>query len=115
VPKLTAKFIESEVQYPARGQLLLRDNELTGFGLRVTPRCMSYIVECRVNGTPKRVTLCRYDEMTPEDARKKAKALLAGMAVHKAAPSTVPTLGEVLAKYLQNSCGKHNQELHVSA
>ncbi len=38
--------------------------------------------------------------MSPEEARKRAKAVLAGMAVRKAPPSAAPTLGEVLEKYL---------------
>ena len=86
MPKLTAKFIksESEAQFPERGQLILRDDELKGFGLRITPRCMSYIVEGRVNGSPKRVTLARYEEMSPDEARKKARVVLANMASSEA-------------------------------
>ena len=75
MPKLTAKFIESEVTFPLQGQVILRDDDLKGFGLRVTPNCMAYIVESRVDGKVRRRTIARFDDLSPEDARKEARKL----------------------------------------
>jgi hypothetical protein len=52
---------------------------LPGLGLRVTPKS----VEGRVNGTFRRVALCKERQLTPSDARKKAVKVLATMASGK--------------------------------
>jgi hypothetical protein len=57
MPRLTAKFIETEVQRPEVGQLIIRDDELKGFGLRITKHCMSFIAERKLHGKACRVTL----------------------------------------------------------
>jgi hypothetical protein len=67
--KISAKFIETELRSPATGQLIIRDDELKGFGIRVTKNRVSFIAECRVNGQVRRVTLGKYGKMTPEHAR----------------------------------------------
>jgi hypothetical protein len=73
VPKLTAKFIENEVQFPAQGQVILRDDDLKGFGLRVSPNCISYIVECRVDGKVKRPLSVGMDSSRLKKQEKKLR------------------------------------------
>lgn len=99
MPKLTAKFIENEVQFPAQGQVILRDDDLKGFGLRVSPNCISYIVECRVDGKVKRTTLGRHGFITAEEARKEAQKMLTGIAFAKHSVSIV-TLNQILEEFL---------------
>lgn len=107
MPKLTLKFIESKIQPPERGQIIYRDDLLRGFALRVTPGSMSYVVECRVNGISRRITIGPHGPLTPELARKEAQKLLALMTTgrdpvleaEKERLATV-TLAEVLDKYL---------------
>ena len=82
MPKLTKMFISS-IKPPNKGQVIYRDSLLPGLGLRVTPKSMSYVVEGRVNGTFRRVTLCKERQLTPSDARKKAMKVLAAMASGK--------------------------------
>jgi len=82
MPKLTKMFI-SNIKPPEKGQVIYRDSALQGLGLRVTPKSMSYIVEGRVNGTFRRVTLGKEWQLTPTDARKKAVKVLATMASGK--------------------------------
>ncbi|HEY9778280.1 MAG TPA: integrase arm-type DNA-binding domain-containing protein [Planktothrix sp.] len=65
---------------PEKGQLIVRDDELTGFGVRFTPKSASYIVECRLNGINKRLTVGKTDRMTLEEARAKGRELLSKMA-----------------------------------
>jgi len=105
--KLTRKLIESEVAIPASGQIIYRDDDLRGFALRVTPRSKSYIVERKVNGKTRRITVARYEEMSIEQARAKARIVLLELdAAKKAKPSRCVrsdrdiTLREVIEKYL---------------
>jgi integrase len=102
MPKITAKFIEGGITFPASGQLFIRDDELKGFGLRVTKRRISFVVECRVGGKFRRITLGQFGKITPDEARKKARQLLSGAVAIKA---TVPkidvvTLNDVFQKVL---------------
>lgn len=50
MPKLTKEFIESEIQLPVAGQVFYRDDDISGFAVRATPKSKSYILEKRVNG-----------------------------------------------------------------
>src|SRR5271168_4239760 len=103
MPRLSARFIETEIQHPERGQRIIRDDELRGFGIRVTKNCISYIVERKIDGKTRRITLGRYKFMTPEVARHKAQALLLnGGFLHAADRSQRSvTLQEVLERFLE--------------
>lgn len=58
-------------------QVFYRDDQLLGFGLRVTSGgAKSYFVEKRVNGKNKRITIGKHGQITPEQARKEAQKLL---------------------------------------
>ena len=60
--------------------LFLRDDRQVGFGLRVTPKgAKSFIAEGRVNGRMRRFTIGSAGRFTVNEARGRAKALLAGM------------------------------------
>ncbi len=104
--KLTQKLVDSVV-LPRQKCVILRDTELKGFGLRVSPNSRSYVVEARVNGKSKRLTVGRADLLSVEEARNKAIAMLAQMTTgtdpqeenRKLEASTI-TLGEVLDHYL---------------
>ncbi|MBC8000589.1 MAG: integrase family protein [Leptolyngbya sp.] len=82
MPKLTKMFI-SNIQPPEKGQVIYRDSILQGLGLRVTPKSMSYIVEGRVNGSFRRISLGKERQLTPTNARKKAMKVLSTMASGK--------------------------------
>jgi YD repeat-containing protein len=79
MPKLTRKFIDKNVHNPLTGQVLYRDSELIGFGLRATRGSKSFIVECKVNGINRRVTIGRYGVLPLEEARKRARIVLLSM------------------------------------
>jgi integrase len=78
MPKLTQKFVNT-VLHPDKGQLILRDTVLAGFGLRVTPGSKTYVVEARVHGVARRITLGKDGVLTPATARKKARRMQAMM------------------------------------
>jgi integrase len=100
--RLTRTFVETQV-CPARGQIIIRDTDIKGLGLRLTPNCKSFIVERRVNGTQHRVTLGQFPSISVEVARKEAQRILTDMAAGidpTIPPLKPPTLAEVLDRYL---------------
>ena len=121
MPKLTKTFV-SNAKPPDKGQIIYRDTAFVGLGLRVTPAgCKSYVVEGRVNGVFRRITLGRENQMTPTAARKKAYKILATLASGKD-PTLEKnkkkvrdaTLQEVLEHYLsvRNVRPNHEEVLH---
>lgn len=83
--RLTKSFVD-QVKPPALkagkpAQEFYRDNALPGFGLRVTSGgAKAFIVETRVGGKVKRVTLGKYGPLTVEQARKLAQQFLGKVA-----------------------------------
>jgi hypothetical protein len=77
--RLTKKEIDRIIK-PVAGQAIYWDDDLPGFGLRVTPTRMTYIAQGRVNGRTVRVTLGRHGPLTPDIARNEARKRLGDMA-----------------------------------
>lgn len=77
MPKLTNAVIESATLPPGKPQDFIRDDALTGFGLKIGKTSKTYIVEAKVNGKSRRKVIGNADLMNVTTARKKAKALLA--------------------------------------
>ncbi len=62
-------------EVPATGQAFIWDVEVKGFALRITSGgTKTFIVQKRIGGKDRRVTLGRYPEITAEQARKLAQA-----------------------------------------
>ena len=76
--KLTKHTIES-ASLPEKGQSFLWDSETRGFGVRLTPAGRTYIIQGRVNGVSRRVSLGRHGVITLQQARKKAQKELSAM------------------------------------
>ncbi len=74
--KLTKQFIETEIEPPVTGQRFYRDEELPGFAVRVTPKSKSYILEKRVGGANRRITIGKCCEMSLEHAKMQACIML---------------------------------------
>ena len=79
MPKLTQKMVDIR-ERPKTGQVIVRDEELTGFAVRFTPKSAAYVVECRFNGANRRLTIGKTDRMSLEEARAKAREHLNKMA-----------------------------------
>ena len=78
--KITKMFVD-KLTPPEKGQVFYRDDQLKGFGIRVTPgNVKSFIIEKRVRGQVKRFTVGRYPELTVEMARKEAQKVLGKIA-----------------------------------
>lgn len=110
--RLNKSFIDKiEIPQAAPGkqaQAFYRDSALPGFGLRITNTgSKSFIVEKRITGKVKRITIGKYGALTAEKARIKARELLGGISVgsdpiaeKKAANAKGVTLGEAFESYL---------------
>src|SRR5215475_2571218 len=77
--RLTKRAIEA-LPFATTGQILYRDTELTGFGVRVGKRSKVYFVESQVRCRTVRTSIGRADIFSPEIARKKALLVLGTMA-----------------------------------
>jgi len=70
--KITKRLIDS-TPCPTVGQTFLRDAEIPGFALRLTPGSKAFILEKRVQGRLRRMTLGSYGALTLDEARSKAR------------------------------------------
>lgn len=81
--KLTKSVVDRTTP-PASGQRFIRDREIKGFALRITASGVrSFIVEKRIEGRVRRLTLGRYPDLTAEQARKEALRQLGEIATGK--------------------------------
>ncbi|RJT67751.1 DUF4102 domain-containing protein [Legionella taurinensis] len=79
--KLTKSIVDKINPVLDKDQVFYRDENLKGFALRVTSSGMkSFVVETRIEGKVKRITLGKYGPITVEEARKQAKNLLGQIA-----------------------------------
>jgi integrase len=86
------------------------DDELKGFGLRITAKGVrSFVAQARVNGRTRRVTIGRHGPWKVEQARKRAQKLLGEMAdgldpvaEKKRQKAESLTLAEVAEDYIAN-------------
>ena len=71
--KITKSFVDS-LPVPAKGYTLHWDSELKGFGVRVTPSGIkTFILQRRIHGKDRRISLGRFGAVTVEQARRDAK------------------------------------------
>ena len=106
--RLTKTAVDA-LPIPEKGYALTWDTDLTGFGVRVTDSgAKSFILQQRIHGKDRRMTLGRYGAVTVEQARKDAKVKagqIAGggdpVAERRRAALATKTLGQVLADYAE--------------
>lgn len=107
--KITQKTLKGlDDNRPAKGQSFIRDSQLKGFAVKLTPSGCSYIVEGRVKGSGqvRRLVLGKVALMGLEDARHRARQFLLELGqgidpvLPASPPASVPTFGEALDLYL---------------
>lgn len=77
--KLTKQLID-QISFQSAGQIFVRDAELPGFALRVTQSRKSFVLEKRIRGRMRRITIGPYGPLTVEQARKLAEAQVGAIA-----------------------------------
>jgi integrase len=105
--KLTKSVVEG-LSAPALGYTLHWDGQLKGFGVRITARGVkTFVLQRRVNGKERRITIGRLGPFTAEQARREATKLLGAIATgrdpvaeRKQAELAAVTLGETFTEYL---------------
>ncbi|MDP1550508.1 MAG: integrase family protein [Nitrosomonas sp.] len=120
--KLTKSKVEG-FPVPIDGQALYWDDELRGFGVRVTPSgARSYIAQGRVSGKTRRVTLGAHGKLTCDEARKRARAALVALddgvdpqIEKKRNEALSVTLREVAAEYCRERRTNKGGELKASS
>jgi integrase len=105
--KLTITFIEDLVPPPS-GYRFVWDDELKGFGIRLTPTRKTYVLQYRNRqGRSKRMTLGRFEHMAPAEARKHARELLGAadkgsdVAAQKRESKKAPTMSDLAERYME--------------
>lgn len=77
---LTKSAVE-RLRAPQSGYLLIWDPDLKGFGLRITAGgAKSWVLQTRIKGRSRRLTIGRFPGVSPEIARKKAQKLIGHVA-----------------------------------
>jgi integrase len=80
MPKISKRMVDEAAAADGK-PLLLWDGELRGFGLRVMPSGVkSFIADYRVGGRQQQQTIGRYGVLTLEQARERARKILAKVA-----------------------------------
>jgi integrase len=106
--KLTKEFVENEIHLTTSGQRFYRDDDVPGFAIRVTRKCKSYILERRIAGASRRITIGKCSDISFDSAKKHACIMLGELAKGND-PRTGKrintlrdiTLREVLQKFLE--------------
>jgi len=80
--KLTKRTIDA-APHPLEGQVFLRDDEMRGFAVRITPGSKTFVLEREIHGRVRRMKLGRYGELTVEQARDLAKVKIGEIASGK--------------------------------
>lgn len=76
--KITKSAVDA-IEFAASGQVIYKDAQLKGFGVKVGTGTKTYIAEGTPNGRTRLVTIGRHGVITTEQARKKAQAILQDM------------------------------------
>lgn len=93
--KLTRAVVDA-LEPPVKGERLVRDTEVMGFGVRVSVTgSRAYFVEKKVAGKTRRITIGRTDLITLKAAREAAIESLGAMARGEVLPAIKPELEPV--------------------
>lgn len=110
MPRLTKRIVDATRPDPSGRQLIVWDDEVKGFGLRVTPAgAKAYILNYRTKaGRERRYTIGKHGSpWTCEQARERAKEVQRGLAAGidplevKAGAKAVLTLADLADLYLE--------------
>jgi integrase len=122
--KITKRLIDS-TERPESGQVFLRDLELLGFAVRFSAGATTFILEKRMKGRVRRLSIGPYGAITLDDARKKAKEMIGQIASgqdpaqDRLDKKRETTFGDLIEKYKERhlprkKSGK-NDELQINA
>ena len=113
--RINQKLIE-KLDAPESGNAILYDEDVRGFGVRVTSNGVkSFILNYRINGRERRYTIARCDEWSVTAARQKAEALRGDIAKgidpmkEREALLGAPTFAELAGEWLEDAEGRKRE------
>ena len=108
------KAMVEHVKSPRSGQTLIRDDKLTGFGVRVTAQgAKSFIFEGRIKGRVRRITAGQYPAMTVMHARQRVLEIKTAIArgedpaEERKAERGEPSFGDLADRYIEQHAKPH--------
>ena len=106
--RLTQRAVDS-AKTPEKGQFFLRDSEIRGFALRITPNgAHSFVWDGRIRGRMVRITIGRYPALTLDEARTKATGIRHDIAIgvdpraQRQKEKRQPTVRDLADLYMEN-------------
>jgi integrase len=119
MPKITKRTVEA--LRPADHDVLVWDDELRGFGVRVKPSGLrTYLVQYRnAQGRSRRLSVGNHGRLTAEEARKEARLILAEVerggdpAETRDATRKAPTMAELCERYLAHHANTRKKAMSV--
>src|SRR5215469_10281457 len=113
--KLTQKAVQALVP-PAAGNRVFYDDEIPGFGARITGNgVVSFVLEYRINGRHRRYTIGRFSDLTVLAARERA-IQLRGKIIDGIDPlqqrteaQSEPTVDELARDYIEHYAKPHKR------
>ena len=107
MPKISDKLVR-EAEAPASGNRITYDDDLKGFGVRVTPAgARSFVLNYRVGGRERRITIGAYPAWKVAPARKRAEDLRRQIdngndpMAERHADRVAPTVASLAERYLK--------------
>jgi Arm DNA-binding domain len=105
--RISKSTVDSLFCPPGKDRDVVWDNKLKGFGVIVYPTGLkTYVAQYRKDGRSHRVVIGKHGRLTPDEARREAKALLgdvergANPAVERRTKREAPTLNKVAEGFL---------------
>lgn len=75
--RISKSSVDTFVCPPGKDRVIIWDDKLTGFGVTVFPSGLeTYVAQYRKGGHSHRVAIGKHGRLTPDQARREAKALL---------------------------------------
>ena len=109
--KLTKKVIDN-LPSPPNGQVFLRDTEIPGFGLRLTPGSKTFILEKFIEGRSRRISIGPFGPLTLDVARDQALKMTADIisgkdpAQERIDKRRSPTFGDLITLYRERHASR---------
>lgn len=105
--RITKQLVAS-LAPPAKGNRVIWDDEVTGFGVRITAGgAIAYVLRYVIHGREKRITLGKHPDLTPSAARDKAIRLRGGITeghdplAARIEAREAPTVADLCEDYLE--------------
>ena len=117
---ITQNTIRS-LEPPAEGNTVVWDDEVVGFGARITAGgSIAYVLRYVFNGRERRITIGKHPDFSPTAARQRAKELRGDIAhsidplANREGARTAPAMADLCDRYLERHAIPHKRPSSVA-